>query len=180
MVALVAAGCGSSSSDAGPRPATTTRPATSIARSTTTVDQEAADKAEITDTFNGWVELEKQFEMEKLKWTDALATKYLDGPFLSFSRSWITKWQAQGKKTRPPLHSMWKSSLDILELDERDAVGYSCIVDDLIAETKGGATLDDRLVTHFAHMKFRMVDGIWKIWDVIDQRTVNGEKSCGR
>ena len=177
LAVLVAAGCGSSGSDAGSRHATT-RPPTTTARPTTTVDQEAADKAEITATFNGWVKLEKQFEMEKLKWSDDIALKYIDGPFILRSRDWITKWQAEGRSARKPAHPIKSETFEFRSLNRSSAIVDTCQVNDYIALAKDGSVIDDGIAAHFATVEFRHVGGHWRIWNVTDQQVQRGLKTC--
>jgi hypothetical protein len=178
LAALVVTGCGSSSSDARPRHASTTAPATSIARSTATVDQEAADKAEITATFQGWGALVADYYAEKNQWDENRSRIFITGKFLESARSGVKSWQALGKRTREPKHSIAHSEIDIESIDGRVAQVSECQVNDLIVESKNGSILDDRVGTYRLEWRATKVGSDWKISELVSSKLTVGQKAC--
>jgi hypothetical protein len=179
LAALVVTGCGSSNSDARPRHASTTVPATSIARSTTTVDQEAADKAEITATFQGWGNLVRDLEAETTKWDVEKAMRFLDGPALVDATDWVPKWQASGKRAVTPRSSRAHFAIEDLTVKGDEAELRTCEVNDLVTESADGSILDDTVKTHFAIWEARRMPSGWRLWSVTKSWSKDGVAPCG-
>lgn len=176
---LVAAGCGSSGAKSAPGGSNPTRPASTIVHSTTTIDQLAADKAEITATFNGWGELVGQFEAETKKWDESQATRFIGGPALVDARDWIPKWQAAGKRAVRSKNSKAHSAVQQIDVTGDRASLRTCEVNDLVTEAADGSVLDDSVKTHFAIWTVRRQPKGWKIWSVTKSWSEDGVSKCG-
>lgn len=177
--ALVASGCGSSGSHGAQQPATTTRPASTIARTTSTVDQLAADKAEITDTFNGWGTLVQDLEAESTKWDAAKASQFIGGPVLENARGWVPKWQKARKRAIRPKDSKAHFAVQQISVAGDHAVLRTCEVNDLVTESSDGSVLDDSVKTHFAIWEARRGPNGWRLWSVKKSWSEDGVAKCG-
>lgn len=179
-LAITMTGCGSSHDRTGPDTGKRSGTTNSVATTDppTTADPTAKDRAEIRRVFDGWVGLEREFEMEKTKWSDELAKQYIGGPFLEFSRDWITKWQASGQYSGPPKHPIYSSYFRISTIDDTSATAEICAINDLITYSSNGTVLDDSTAAHFGTIKFHKTDQGWRFWDVLDQHKEKGVRAC--
>ena len=176
--ALVTAGCGSSGAKSAPRGSHTTRPATTIANSTTTIDQLAADKAEITAVFNGWVQLNNDLKQSSNDWQDPRLSNFLAGDALNWSKKVLKERHQKGETSRAAEPSKARAKVLSIRIMGGSADVSTCEVNDSVLIAKDGSILDDRVVTYFDMTSWRRIKGKWRMWSGLSERTVAGEQKC--